>query len=274
MAFLKGLLSGVLYLALVCGLWLAFGPELGSGPGQFSERLAPELTLAGEGDVEYQPPLLKFDTYRTEFQGEVRVWHGLGVEADFVAPGFARPAAIVLLHGPGRDGRAMLDMWQAVAIRDGVTLIAPDALARDRWDLANDGEAFLRHVLERAAGLYFFDPDRVYLFGDADGADFALTLADQGLGPWRAVAVHAGSLPVAAAPPVRGVAPIRFYLGASDPVVSQAAVREAAMRLAAEGHDTSLVIIPGHGHDFYAIGPGLALDIWRFFTGLAADQGG
>ena len=34
--------------------------------------------------------------------------------------------AILLLHGAGQDGRAMIDMWHEIATREGLVLIAPD----------------------------------------------------------------------------------------------------------------------------------------------------
>lgn len=148
-------------------------------PGRFAEVLAPQLTADLPRSTYHTPPEGVFVRHAFSFGGKPRIWHGLAPRVGGVPP----IAVVMLLHGSGRDGRAMLDMWQGVAREAGVLLIAPDALDASGWNPRTDGEAFLAQVMADA-GVGAEVP--VYLFGHSAGAEFALYLAEQALGPWCA----------------------------------------------------------------------------------------
>lgn len=227
-------------------------------PGRFAEALAPELTPELPQSTDYAPPEAVFIRHEVPFGGEMRVWHGLATVTVSMPP----KAVVVLLHGSGRDGRAMLDMWQGVGRAEGVLLIAPDARHSAGWDPSTDGEDFLAQVLADA-GIGAEVP--AYLFGHSAGAEFALYLAGQGKGRWRAVAVHAGGRNVDRISAPDHPVPMRIYLGDRDQLFPVARVRREALAMAAAGHDTELVVIPDHTHWYYVIGPKVAADAWAYF---------
>lgn len=151
----------------------------GRGAGTFCRSACPTADCGSAKIDVYTPPEGVFVRHAFSFGGKPRIWHGLAPRVGGVPP----IAVVMLLHGSGRDGRAMLDMWQGVAREAGVLLIAPDALDASGWNPRTDGEAFLAQVMADA-GVGAEVP--VYLFGHSAGAEFALYLAEQALGPWCA----------------------------------------------------------------------------------------
>lgn len=182
-----------------------------------------------------------------------REWVGMGP-----TDGPPRPA-IVLLHGSARGGTSMLDMWQELAAREGLILIAPDALDRN-WSMRADGPVFLAALLRDAARFHPIDSDQVYLMGHSAGAMHAMRVANIGLGPWRAVGLHAG---VSTSHPAWNPVPVAAFVGARDPLFPVPTVQEALRTLSRNGHDVSLQVIADHDHWYYDAGPALAPVIWQ-----------
>jgi predicted esterase len=185
------------------------------------------------------------------------------------AKGPGLPPLVLLLHGSGRDGRAMLDMWQGVA-GSGALLLAPDARDKQGWSVEDDGPEFLNAVLAQAAQVAPFDPQRVYVYGHSAGANMALYLGQCTDFPVRAVAIHAGALapcPAHSRPahsrPTRR--PYLIQIGDRDATFPLADVRASAQGIAASGSPVVLEVIPGHSHWYYDAGPALAADAWAFF---------
>jgi predicted esterase len=259
-------------LALIVGAAVKFMPWPGdkleaslppAPPASFQERnvaaLTPRLPKA-----DYQSPENRFARHEFENGFNTRVWYGQGPKASLFATSAKKPAAIVLLHGSNRDGRAMLDMWQQLGLSENITLIAPNATVSAGWHPYSDSQTFFDALLVEASKTYAFDPNQVYLFGHSAGAIHALSLANSG-GNWRAVAVHAGGLsPYWYGAPDR-YAPVRLYIGDKDHIFPLQEVRDQAKKLAEAGHNTELVVIPNHTHWYYVIGPKLAADAWHFF---------
>lgn len=65
---------------------------------------------------------------------------------------------------------------------------------------------------------------------------------------------------------------MRAYIGDADQTVGLADVRQSVADLARNGSDSTLVVIPGHTHWFYDIGPQIADDAWQWFTRLETQQ--
>jgi len=231
-------------------------------PGLVTETRRADLS---GGDPDPDPvyePKGRFLRHDMTFGGKVRHWWGLGGAS---APGGALPPAVLLLHGSGRDGRAMLDMWRAIGAK-GVVLVAPDAADPNAWSPVDDGPAFLTAVLDAAGAEQPFDRERVYVYGHSAGAWLGLFLAACQAGPWRAVAVHAGSLPGCAARRQNAAIPVLIQIGDQDRLFDLATVRQSAADLAAAGHRVDLEVIPDHGHWLYDVGADLAADAWAFFN--------
>ena len=184
-------------------------------------------------------------------------WYGL----DAITNAQPRPA-LILFHGSGRDGRSMLGMWASFAKDQGVILIAPNANASG-WSLSDFNAKSVEQILRDAQTFYPIAPDQIYLFGHSGGAKLVQALANQGDGPWRAVASHAGVIDasdVQTAPnPAR---PIHVFNGDTDQNYPIWYVEKSVESLLAAGHDVSVTLIEGHGHWYYNIGPKLAPLIW------------
>ncbi|MBO9465592.1 dienelactone hydrolase family protein [Tropicibacter sp. R15_0] len=188
-----------------------------------------------------------------------RTYYSLGATS-----GPTRPA-IVLLHGAGRDGRSMLDMWKSLAKHKDVILLAPNARRARGWGLIEDGAFVAKDLLDDARRHHPIDPDRIYIAGHSMGGKFALRLANFGLGPWQAVSIHAASLwPNSIWPAGRHI-PIQMFTGAQDQVFKSTSVQSTGQRLSQAGHDVRVFEIPRHSHWYYGIGPQLASRAWAFF---------
>lgn len=194
-----------------------------------------------------------------EVGGVNRTWYGY----DGAKPGEPAPV-VILFHGSGRNGRDMLAPWQEIAKREGLVLIAPDAGDSQTWSMRHDGVDFLEAVLADAAGQYEVDRDRMFLFGHSAGANMALMLALRPPAGVRAVVAHAGAVFAPDLPD--GDLPVRIYIGDKDRLFPLEKVRQTASLLAAAGHPTDLVVIPGHDHWFYDAAPAIAADAWAWFA--------
>ncbi|MFB9149805.1 hypothetical protein [Roseovarius ramblicola] len=229
-------------------------------PGPLTERRRGLLTPAIPARYEYAPSA---EIIRASARHRTAglAWRSL------LPPGEAPAPVVVLLHGAGRDGLSMLEMWQRVGRTRSVVLIAPEA-AGQTWSAGDLDAGRIAAMLDDVAGRRAIDRGRVYLFGHSDGARLAALLLNRGIGPWRAAALHAGYGPAGHYLPNPEAAPLRLYLGARDHIFSVAGARASAAALAAAGHETELHLIPGHTHWFYEIGPALAADAWRWFEGV------
>lgn len=188
-----------------------------------------------------------------------RTYHSLGP-----TDGPERPV-IVLLHGAGRNGRAMLDMWQHLAEREDIILLAPDALAGANWTLMNDAAFIAEEMIEDAMRHLPIDSDRIFLAGHSDGGMIAMRLANLGIGPWKAVEIHAATIATTFIVPALNAIPVQIHIGDNDHVFPLDLVRNSAMRLAKAGHDVELVEMSDHTHWYYAVAPRLSLKAWAFF---------
>jgi predicted esterase len=225
-------------------------------PGVLTVEMRPDLAGPRLESHEYAAPQNRFPPHRFEFGGAVRQFYALPARG-----GEGLPPLVILLHGAGRDGRAMLDMWDDIAHK-GAFLLAPDATG-PQWNTVGDGPDFLAALLDEAAAVQPFDRERIYLYGHSAGANMALYLVNCSDFPIQAVAVHAGVLPNCWGSAL--ARPQLIQIGDSDQTFPLQAVERAADQIAALGSPVTLQIIPGHDHWFYAIGPALADEAWAFF---------
>jgi predicted esterase len=224
-------------------------------PAIFTELERRDLTPRRVQDSEYEAPKNLGIRHRL-FPGVVPRSY------DALAAGGEGSPLIVLLHGSGRDGRAMLDMWKVAARSRGLTLIAPNALGNS-WK--PEDAATVLAAIEDAQDRYSTDPDQVYLFGHSAGAIIAQYFANHVDGPWRAVATHGGYLQADALQPVADGVPIRAYLGSSDTGFNPFDGRKTAQKFADVGHPSEFHLIPEHGHWYYEIGPRISAEATDWF---------
>lgn len=132
------------------------------------------------------------------------------------------------------------------------------------------GRYAVTSAAREAAAAHGLAEDGLYLFGHSDGAALALALvATAAPGQWQAAALHAGFLPADDLPGGTVRTPLRLYLGDEDPIFSLGPARSSLQAMANMGHPSELVTIHDHGHWFYAIGPWIAEDSWRWFRSVA-----
>lgn len=259
------------YLSLIVGLcFLAYAFVAGLPKGQTTPPLAPAafVEIRWQGPTpglptvpHYAPSLQITEAAVLRHSGAWpldRTWYELP------PPELPPEAVVVLLHGSGRDGLSMLEMWQETGRKHGLLLVAPNGGA---WRHSALGRRAVRASAVAAALAYGLDPTGLFLFGHSDGAGIAQTLvAEAPPGQWRAAAVHAGYMPPQPIGPGRSAAALRIYLGDKDHIFALGPARQSARAMAASGHPTELVVIPGHTHWFYDIGPQIAEDAWAWFA--------
>lgn len=238
-------------------------PEARS-PGQYTERRNTSFPVTRPQVYEFTPSaaIRKRATRHWGLYGITpRNWYTLVPAASSDMP------LVILLHGAGRDGLSMIEMWQEVSDRHGVALLAPNSFG-STWPFSAPNPAFLHEMIEDLQTRHAIDPERIYLFGHSDGAAYAQLLLNRSQGPWQAAALHAGYLPAEAVRAPDTPKPYRLYLGDRDHIFPVVTARDAGQAMARNGHDNSLVLVPGHTHWFYTAGPEISADAWQWLDAM------
>jgi poly(3-hydroxybutyrate) depolymerase len=189
----------------------------------------------------------------------------------------SEPAPLLItLHGSGRDGRPLVDLFRDIASKERFIVVGPDATDRRGWQAPADGPAFLYFLIEAVKAKRAVDGRRMYLFGHSAGASFALTMGLAESEFFAAAAVHAarmtpedqGQLPL-----VPRKLPIVLFHGTSDSVVPILSGREARDALTKAGFPAELHELPGFEHNtLYTRGYVIAPQVWEFLKGHALDE--
>lgn len=263
---LKSFFISTVFLALVAHVLLpmpsqtaaAIPSQAAPPPGTFTHNTysaALDLNIARS---HYQPPSdlpAPYDMHDTAWDMP-RQWHGLGPKI-----GVPRPT-LILLHGSGRTGASMIDMWATTAMQNNLILIAPNSATSESWSHQTDGPDFIKALLKDASATYPIDPDKIFIMGHSAGGIFAQQLANRQTGPWKAVATHGAHMDHADVRAAQNPVPIYAYLGAQDHLFPVPQALETTRQLATAGHDVQLIEIPRHTHWYYKIGPQIAPHIW------------
>jgi len=168
----------------------------------------------------------------------------------------ALPPLLVLLHGSGQDGLYMADLWKGTAEREGIVLVAPNALRNDAWRLKEDGPQFIAAVIAAAQSDHPSDPHRVYLFGQSGGAVYALLLGMLESDFFAGVSVHAGAWrhdnEFNAIHYAGRRIPVQIILGDQDEFFPVSAARRTENQLRDAGFPVDLKVIEGQHHWYTA----------------------
>lgn len=184
---------------------------------------------------------------------------------------------LLLLHGSGGSGAGIAALWEIFAVREGITLVAPNALRSEAWHLKEDSPDFLHAVVNEVQTRYAADRRRLYLFGQSGGAVYALTLAMLESQYFAAMAIHAGAWRSPAEFKVMQLAqrriPLKIIVGDRDEYFSASSVRRTEDGLKAAGFPIELEIVPGQHHGFVPeIAAATEDSAWRFLKPVTLPQ--
>jgi poly(3-hydroxybutyrate) depolymerase len=176
---------------------------------------------------------------------------------------------LVLLHGSYGNGGDMIALWQADADREGIILVAPNALYKDGWRVGPDGPEFVCALADEIAGRYHADRRRIYLFGHSGGAVFALHLAILESKFFAAAAVLAGAFREArdfsAIPYATRKTPLAIVIGDKDQFFAMSSVTNTQHVLERAGFPVQVTVVPGMNHWYtQKVAPGVNATAWDF----------
>lgn len=184
-----------------------------------------------------------------------------------------RPAPLVFaFHGFLVDSKDLMPLYtqlDRLAEQKGFILVYPQGKNR-AWrllpGLAQPDIAFFDALLERLAGRYNVDLNRVYVAGMSNGAYFAHLLAYHRADRIAAICAHSGGVGVLAReqiPPKRKYAVFLAH-GDQDFIVPVSESRKARDLYHQWGHPVEYLEAPGWGH-LWALKAGVNEKMWAFF---------
>jgi poly(3-hydroxybutyrate) depolymerase len=186
------------------------------------------------------------------------------------------PAPLVItLHGSGRDGRPLVDLFRGVASKERFIVAGPDAIDRRGWEVPTDGPALLYFLVEAVKAKHAVDSRRIYLFGHSAGASFALTMGVMESEYFAGVAAHAAALQDGLGDQLRAAPrklPIAILHGTRDNVIPIAIARQARDALVAAGFAVDFRELPGYEHNtLYTRGDSVVQPAWAFLKTQALE---
>jgi len=189
----------------------------------------------------------------------------------------AEPAPLVItLHGSGRDGRPLVELFRDVASKQRFIVVGPDATDRRGWQVPADGPAFLYFLIDAVKAKHAVDARRMYLFGHSAGASFALTMGLMESEYFAGVVAHAvalqrdGRQQLLAAP---RKLPIAMFHGTRDNVIPVETARESRDVLLQAGFSIDFRELAGFEHNsLYIRGVTIVEPAWEFLRTKALDE--
>lgn len=188
----------------------------------------------------------------------------------------AEPAPLVItLHGSGRDGRPLVDLFRDAAGKERFIVVGPDAANRAGWQAPTDGPAFLYYLIEAVKARHAIDGRRVYLFGHSAGAGFAMVMGLIESEYFAGIAVHSAALQredreqLLSAP---RKLPIAMFHGTSDHTIPITVGREGRDALVKAGFPVEFHELLGYEHNtLYTRSDTVVRQAWEFLKKQALD---
>lgn len=196
-----------------------------------------------------------------DFNGQTRILFAFVPNREGPLP------VVVLLHGSGRDGQIMIEMWKDLAAREGIILAAPNSFNSAEWNTTLDPPEFLHAVVAQVQATHAIDESRIYLFGHSGGAVYGLLLAIIDSEYFAATAVHAGKLLPQfydAFPYAKQRMPIAICVGDQDAGFPVTQVLETKRVMESNGFHVNVSVIPNHDHNYYGIANEINSKAWNF----------
>jgi len=188
-----------------------------------------------------------------------------------------RPApAILLVHGAGGNGPDFLKLWQGIAQKNGIILVAPTLPSGDKGAALESQVPQLFHALMGLARKQWnIDPRRIYLFGYSAGGYFTFDAAMLDSTYFAAAGVFAARITPEFAWIVQKAqrkTPIALYIGDHDQFFSRAQIRVTRDLLRASGFTVHYVEIINQDHNYPAVSDWVNQDAWTFMRGHSLPQ--
>jgi len=172
----------------------------------------------------------------------------------------------------------MVNSWKDLASREHFIVVAPNnagSRPSDFWEGDWDPPEFFRVLIEQVNAQHPVDGSRIYLFGDDEGAQFALSTAIVDANFYAAVAIHGGALVPdysAMFARVRRRIPIGLWSGTLDISCPLNRVRKTREILQSAGFPVELNILPNHGHDYFTNDSRINEMAWNFLKKTQLTQ--
>ncbi len=231
-------------------------------PGEFNITESTLPISASRYKKGYKAPISKYKSRQFNYSAKSRKYHFYEGTTDKSRP------LIVLLHGSQRNGASMIDMWEGIARKNDLLIVAPDSWNKQGWSLRSDPLSFFNALLEDVQTNHGFNSEKIYLFGHSSGARHAsfISLMDS---PFHGVAVHAG------APSIKNLnivlpsassrkTPIIYFLGTDDHIFNVEDTLKVAKLMASSGQNVSLTLLKKHNHWYYTAAPYINQKAWNF----------
>lgn len=217
------------------------------------------------------------ESLRKELEGLSTLWLESRDEDEpsqeiYAPAGLSAPLPLlVLLHGAGWTGGSQIELWEPIAKKEGLGLLAPTSL-NGEWTHAADYQTLITKF-NAAFQKMSIDQSRIYLIGHSRGAAQALRMGLVNCSRIAAMALHSPSndpyfLRERFVYCVRKL-PIQIWAGSDcqhDPNRHWAEILELHFRQHPElaNVDVGLTLLDGHGHRDYNIRDGLLDEMWSF----------
>jgi predicted esterase len=183
---------------------------------------------------------------------------------------------VITLHGSGRDGRPLVELFRSVASKERFIVVGPDATDRRGWQVPADGPDFLYFLIEAVKARHPLDGRRVYLFGHSAGASFALTMGLIESEYFAGVAAHAVALQEKGREQLLAAhrkLPIVMLHGTNDSTIPIDAARRARDALVEAGFPVDYRELPQYEHNtIYTRGDSIIQPVWELLKKHALEQ--
>lgn len=183
---------------------------------------------------------------------------------------------VITLHGSGRDGRPLVELFRAVASKERFIVVGPDATDRRGWQVPVDGPDFLYFLIEAVKARHALDGRRVYLFGHSAGASFALTMGLIESEYFAGVAAHAVALQPQGREQLlaaRRKLPVVLLHGTNDSTIPIDAARRTRDALIEAGFPVDYRELPQYEHNtIYTRGDSVIGPVWESLKKQVLEQ--
>ena len=163
------------------------------------------------------------------------------------------PAPVVItLHGSGRDGKPLVELFRDLATNERIIVVGPDATDRRGWQVPVDGPSFLYFLIEAVKAKHAVDGRRIYLFGHSAGASFALMMGLMESEYFAGAAVHSAAFQHEGRDQLLRAPrklPIVMFHGTSDQVIPIVTGREGRDALRKSDFGVDFRELPGYEHN-------------------------